>query len=138
MTDETLLVETIERLSYSINRRIILQTQIDLSGFIGTTAYHKSSLFSKMVHTDGVESFCNQAHAYWFLDICSTEIFEYQLRGEHFLSIKLVVVNGSAQIFVTDGDDNPVMKKDIEFTDCPQGLYEFFLMDNVLMLTSEY
>jgi hypothetical protein len=115
-----------------------MQTQVDLSGFYGTTAYHKSSLFSKMVHTDGVESFASQAHAYWFLDICSTEIYEYAKRGEYFLSIKLVVVNNHAQILVNDGDDNPVFKKEIEFTDCPDGLYSFFLYDDVLMLTSEY
>jgi hypothetical protein len=111
--------------------------QIDLSGFYGTSAYHKSSLFSKMVHTDGVESFCKQASAYWFLDICSTEI-QPLLDREFFLSIKLIVANDNAEIFVTDGDDNPVFKKEIEYTDCPQGLYEFFLTDNVLMLTSEY
>jgi len=111
--------------------------QIDLSGFIGTSAYHRSSLFSTMVHTDGVESFCNQAHAYWFLDICATEIHPL-LEREYFLVIKLIVVNGTAQIDVTDGDDNPVLLKEIEFTDCPQGVYDFFLTDNVLMLTSEY
>jgi hypothetical protein len=111
--------------------------EIDLSGFCGTSAYHRSSLFSKMVHTDGVESFCNQAHAYWFLDICACEIHPI-LEKEYFLAIKLIVVNGTAQIDVTDGDDNPVLLKEIEFTDCPQGVYDFFLTDNVLMLTSEY
>ena len=114
-----------------------MQAQIDLSGFYGTSAYHKSSLFSKMVHTDGVESFCNQAHAYWFLDVCATEIHPL-LEREFFLSIKLNVVNESAQITVTDGDENQMLIKEIEYTDCPQGIYEFFLTDNVLMLTSEY
>ena len=114
-----------------------MQAQIDLSGFHGTFAYHKSSLFSKMVHTDGVESFCNQAHAYWFLDVCATEIHPL-LEREFFLSIKLIVVNDTAQIVITDGDDNPMLTKEIEFTDCPQGMYEFFLTVNVLMLTSEY
>ena len=114
-----------------------METKIDLSGFHGTSAYHRSSMFSPMVHTDGVESFASQAHAYWFLDVVSTEIYPL-LEREFFLSIKLVVVNDSASIFVTDGDDNPVFKKEIEFTDCPQGIYEFFLTDNVLMLTQEY
>jgi hypothetical protein len=116
---------------------------IDLSGFIGTSAYHRSSLFSKMVHTDGVESFCNQAHAYWFLDICSTEIHPL-LDKEFFLSIELDVFNhqefGSrhAIIMVTDGDENHMLTKFIEFTDCPVGKYTFFMTDNVLMLTQEY
>ena len=114
-----------------------METQIDLSGFHGTSAYHRSSMFSPMVHTDGVESFASQAHAYWFLDVVSTEIYPL-LEREFFLSIKLVVVNDSAQITVTDGDENQMLTKKIEFTDCPQGSYEFFLTDNVLMLTSEY
>ena len=119
-----------------------METTIDLSGFIGTTAYHKSSLFSKMVHTDGVESFASQAHAYWFLDICSTEIYELTKR-EYFLSIELDVfeseANGrSAIIMVTDGDDNLMLTKVIEYTDCPLGKYKFFLCDDVLMLTQEY
>ena len=114
-----------------------MQAQVDLSGFYGTSAYHRSSMFSPMVHTDGVESFCKQASAYWFLDVCSTEIHPL-LDREFFLSIKLIVVNDHAQIVVTDGDDNPMLLKEIEYTDCPQGIYEFFLTDNVLMLTSEY
>lgn len=114
-----------------------MQAQVDLSGFYGTSAYHKSSLFSSLVHTDGVESFCEQASAYWFLDVCATEIHPL-LEREFFLSVKLIVVNGIAQVVVTDGDDNTMLLKEIEFTDCPQGIYEFFLTDNVLMLTSEY
>jgi len=118
-----------------------MQTQVDLSGFYGTTAYHKSSLFSKMVHTDGVDSFCIQAHAYWFLDICSTEIYELTKR-EYFLSIVLDVINGKngnyATIVVTDGDENLMLTKVINYTDCPVGTYKFFLCDDVLRLTQEY
>lgn len=115
-----------------------MQAQIDLSGFYGTSAYHKSSLFSSLVHTDGMESFCKQASAYWFLDICSTEI-QPLLNREFFLSIELdVLPNGGAIIMVTDGDDNLMLTKGIAFTDCPVGTYKFFMTDNVLMLTSEY
>jgi len=111
--------------------------QVDLTGFTGTTKYHRSSIFSPLVHTDGVEAFCDQAHAYWFLDIASTEIQEL-LDREYFLGIKLIVIDGQAQIQVTDGDENEMLVKDIAFTDCPNGVYEFFMTDNVLMLTSEY
>jgi hypothetical protein len=114
-----------------------MDTQVDLSGFYGTTAYHKSSMFSPLVHTDGVESFASQAHAYWFLDIASTEIFELT-KKEYFLSIELNVTDTGAVITVTDGDENPMLTKVIEYTDCPVGSYKFFLCDGVLMLTSEY
>jgi hypothetical protein len=118
-----------------------MQTQVDLSGFNGTLYYHRTSLFSPLVHTDGVESFASQAHAYWFLDICSTEIYEL-LNREYFLSIVMDVMEGLngnyATIIVNDGDDNPMLTKVINYTDCPVGSYKFFMTDNVLMLTSEY
>lgn len=110
---------------------------IDLTGFTGTQAYHRSSIFSNLVHTDGVQSFCEQASAFWFLDIASTEIQEL-LDREYFLGIKLIVIDSQAQIQVTDGDENEMLVKDIAYTDCPHGVYEFFMTDNVLMLTSEY
>lgn len=111
---------------------------IDLSQFYGTESYHRTNLFTpKLVHTDGVQYFADQAGAYWFLDIVATEVYPLT-KKEPFLSIKMVVVNGSAQITVEDGDCEPLFIKEIAHTDCPQGLYEFFLTDDVLMLTSEY
>jgi hypothetical protein len=44
----------------------------------------------------------------------------------------------SAVIKVADGNENIVYTKQIEFTDCPEGDWIFYLTDNVLLLTSEY
>ena len=111
---------------------------MELNQFTGTEQYYKSNMFvPKMVHTDGVEYFCEKASAYWFLDIVATEIFGLQ-EVDYFLSITLAVQDGKATITVEDGDCEVLFEKNIEFTDCPEGSYEFFLTDNVLMLTSEY
>ena len=111
---------------------------MELNQFTGTENYHRSCMFvPKMVHTDGVEYFCREASAYWFLDIVATEFFKLQ-EVDYFLSIKMVVADGKATITVEDGDCKVIATKNIEFTDCPVGEYEFFLTDNVLMLTSEY
>jgi hypothetical protein len=90
-----------------------------------------------MVHTDGVQYFAETAHAYWFLDIVAIEYFPL-MKKEGFLSIYLMVFNGRATITVQDGDLKILRKKEIEYTDCPDGEYSFYLTDNVLMLTSEY
>lgn len=111
---------------------------MELNQFTGTQQYFKSNMFvPKMVHTEGVQYFCDKASAYWFLDIVATEFFKLQ-EVDYFLSIKMVVADGKATITVEDGDCKVLKTKHIEFTDCPEGEYEFFLTDNVLMLTSEY
>ena len=111
---------------------------MNLGQFTGTENYFKSNMFvPKMMHTDGVEYFCNQACAYWFLDVVATEIFPLQEK-DYFLSVKMKVDDGRAIITAEDGNGNELHKKFIDFTDCPEGEYNFFLTDNVLMLTSEY
>lgn len=113
--------------------------QLDLSQFYGTENYYRSSpMFApQMMHTDGVEYFCRNAGAYWFLDIISTEVYPL-LRKEPFIKVILVSHDDTATIFAQDGNEKDIFEKNIEYTDCPSGTYEFFLTDNVLMLTSEY
>ena len=114
-------------------------TKLDLSQFTGTENYYRTNhLFAKdMVHTDGVQYFADTAGCYWFLDIIATEAFPL-LKKDPFLSIVLQSKNGSANIFIEDGDCEVLETRTIEHTDCPEGEYKFFLTDNVLMLTSEY
>jgi hypothetical protein len=113
-------------------------TTLNLSQFCGTTQYHRTFMFTpKLVHTDGVQYFAETAGCFWLLDIIATEIYPLT-KKEPFLSIKFWVNGGEASIIAEDGDLNPVFVKGIEHTDCPEGTYEFFLTDNVLMLTSEY
>jgi hypothetical protein len=114
-------------------------TKLDLSQFTGTENYYRTNPFfaKDMVHTDGVQYFADNAGCYWFLDIIATEVFPL-LKKEPFLSIKFWVNGGEASITVEDGDLKPLFVKGIEHTDCPDGDYQFFLTNNVLMLTSEY
>lgn len=109
---------------------------MNLSQFCGTENYYKSSMFApKMMHTDGVQYFCEEGGAFWFLDIVSTEIYPLP---NPFISIVLVSHDNHASIFATDGNEKEIFTKHIEYTDLPSGTYQFFLTDNVLMLTSEY
>ena len=111
---------------------------IDLSQFTGTEAYHRTFMFNpKLVHTDGVQYFAETAGCYWFLDIVATEFYPLT-EQEPFLSIKMTVINWTAQITVENGDLKTLKTKKIEFTDCPSGIYCFYLTDDVLLLTSEY
>ena len=115
-----------------------MKKSIDLSNFYGTEKYHKTFVFNpKLVHTDGVQYFADQAGAFWLLDIIATEI--YPLTSQHdFLAITMDVKDKKAKLVVDDGNDNWIFQKNIEFTDCPNGEYRFWLIGNVLMLPSEY
>jgi len=119
-----------------------LETQtntIDLTQFFGTTQYWRTQpMFApKLVHTDGVQYFADTAGAYWFLDIVATEGYELHKKNP-FMSINMEVADGKAVIAFEDGDLNTLKIKKIAMTDCPSGIYTFFLADNVFMLTSEY
>lgn len=113
-------------------------TALNLSQFTGTEVYHRTFVFNRsLVHTDGVQYFAETAGCFWFLDIVATSIFPLT-KNDPFLTIYLIAKDGKAEIIVQDGDVTRLMQKHIEYTDCPDGTYEFFLTDNVLMLTSEY
>ena len=111
---------------------------IDLSQFYGTEHYHKTFLFNpKLVHTDGVQYFADQAGAFWLLDIIATEVYPLTKKNP-FLVITMTVADKKAKLVVDDGDDNWIYQRNIDFTDCPDGEYRFYLIGEVLMLPSEY
>lgn len=109
----------------------------DLTAFIGTEHWHRHALNRHMLVTDGVKFFAETAGCYWFLDIVATEIFRI-LATHPFLVIDLDVASDKAEILVSDGNDVVLFKRHIRFTDAPDGLWRFYLTDNVLLLPSEY
>jgi len=114
---------------------------INLHQFIGTENYHRTNpLFAPdMVHTDGVQYFADNAHAYWFIDLIAINVKQRPaLKKEPFLVICLSVLKDKATITFEDGDCNTLCVEKIDYTDCPTGLWKFYLADNVLMLPSEY
>ncbi len=109
-----------------------------LAQFIGTEHYFPHAI-SRMKYTDGVQFFAENAGggAYWYLDIVGTELMDIHLT-EPFLSITLKANKGQAVIVATDGNDNRLYELHIEFTDCPDGDWSFYLIDGILLLTGEY
>lgn len=109
-----------------------------LAHFTGTEHYFPHAI-SRMKHTDGVQFFAENAGggAYWFLDIVGTELMEIHMT-EPFVSITLKAENGQADIIASDGNDTQLFQRHIEFTDCPDGEWTFYLIDGILLLTGEY
>lgn len=110
----------------------------DLGNFIGTENYHRHGLVKAFRYTDGVAYFAENAGngAYWLLDILATEVLPLQ-KKEPFIVVEYSVGDKNI-IKATDGNENLIYSKVIEFTDCPKGEWKFYLIDNILLLTSEY
>lgn len=114
-------------------------TEADLHQFTGTETWFRHSLNRKMLYTEGVQFFAEKAGhgAYWFLDIVATELMMLH-KEEPFLAITLASKDGKATITADDGNDRVLYTREIEYTDCPPGDWKFYLVDNVLLLPSEY
>lgn len=116
----------------------------NLGHFYGTEQWHRNPLYPKMLYTDGVEFFAENAGggAYWFLDIVGTEVFDLHRKGEEFIVVKLTVYPEArdgveAVITADDGNDNILWTREIHMTDCPVGEWKFYLENNVLCLPAE-
>lgn len=114
----------------------------ELSQFIGSEQLYFNPLYRAMRYTDGVKYFANTAGAYWLLDIIGTEYHPKTVgqrpEWDYFLSIKMEVKDSEAGIRVTDGNDTTFVERRVDFTDCPEGQWNFYLTNNVLLLPSEY
>ena len=108
----------------------------ELKQFTGTENWYKHPL-SAMLYTDGVKHFAEAAGAYWFVDTMAFVVYPLSQK-EGMAAITLTVANDEADITVTDGDESVLWAEHITYTDCPEGTYEFFLYDGVLLLRTEY
>jgi len=114
-------------------------TEADLDQFTGTETWTRHGLNRNMLCTDGVMYFAENAGngAFWFLDIVATELMMLH-KKEPCLVITLASKDGKATITADDGNDRVLYTREIEYTDCPPGDWKFYLVDNVLLLPSEY
>lgn len=113
-----------------------------LEQFYGTECYHRFNMFFKTVATDGVIYFAEHGQAFWALDemcIMRMKLIEKgKIQPSEWLFYTITSKNGKADIVCDDGNGNEYAKKHIAYTDLEAGTYKFYLMDNVLLLPSEY
>ena len=119
------------------------QLKAELSNFYGSMCYYKANIFSNIVITEGVRYFCDICECYWLLD----EAIIYALRDlgkkYSFLIIEFKVTNkrGTTYIEVKEDSGEPLLFKRRTKDLCkkiPIGEYKFYLIDNVMLLPSEY
>ena len=111
-----------------------------LNQFTGTTEYHKFSVISKLVITDGVKYLCDSAGCYWLMDI----IASYQPKcnkDEMLRDFQLWILkckDSKWKVGCYRDTDDEAFNQPIEHTDFPLPEIKLYCINGVILLTSEY
>lgn len=112
------------------------EIQNDLKQFTGTEYYYK--YFEECVITDGVKYLAESCGAFWFLDIICSYKDRPNMKMESFQVWTLKAKDSRGVVTCGDGNDNELIKQQIEFTDFPLDKITVWKVENVILLPSEY
>lgn len=114
------------------------QIESNLANFIGTENYYKHWLGFQ--YTDGIKYLADAAASYWLLDTIGSHWMTDQLKHIPFQVWELLVYPDQRAILTMreDSDSAIIVKQEIPYTDFPLESIRLYLVNDVLMLTSEY
>lgn len=117
-----------------------------LEQFTGTNAYHKLTLYRRVLFTDGMAYLAKEARCYWLCDLIAGMLAD-KPDSDSFFTIKLEVTpTNSCKIVLDDGNGNILKTKNIGYTDFPLPELKLFASLGecggstawIVMLPSEY
>ena len=123
-----------------INKMNEEQILNELENFIGTEAYHKFSICSNIVLTDGMKFLCDTCQSYWLLDIVASVQQESKImENRNFIVWRIKLNEYNKSFIVSAYKDSPFNKENLLYEQVG-GYTDFPLKscDNVLLLTREY
>ena len=108
----------------------------------GANQLFRHPLSKRLVFSDGMAEVA-EAGLFWFIDLVAFELLPKLFNsGETLVVLKLTVKGGSAKVIGTGSGDRKVLTRKIDFTDCPDGEWNFYVgvEDDhcVLILPTEY
>ena len=106
----------------------------ELEQFSGTEGYHKVSPFRTLV-TDGVAYVMQNGYSWFVTDALA--VIEFKLRGQEFLSVKLKVRGGVADMVIDDGNGRVLHRRHYKVTDAKRDV-SLFWENGVLLLSGEH
>lgn len=113
--------------------------EIDLDQFTGTGQYYKYGLTGAFVYTDGIQYMAENMGAYWLIDLVASYQHKREVKALEFQAWKMTVnEDSSAVVVLEDGDENEVLRQELEYTDFLKPKIMIWLQNGVLMLPSEY
>lgn len=111
----------------------------ELKDFSGSLEYHKST-FGKLNLTDGINFLRNRVNCFWLIDIVeSVQHLKSIQQNKEFILWKVEVKNGSFIVTARADTNAPILyEQKGAYTDFPLKEFEFYQVDKVLLLKSEY
>lgn len=105
--------------------------------FTGTSGYHL--YLAGAVLTDGVKHLADEYQCYWFLDQIAERRLGHPKESFQVWSLKRTASGSNAfKITATDGNHNVLETIDIPFSDFKAGEVDIWVVDDVMLLPSEY
>lgn len=112
------------------------KTMPDLSGFYGTENYYKNPF--GIIYTDGIKYLATELGAYWLINLVAS--YRKKLQKEEFQLWKVSVTDNKVAVITCrrDTGEKPLVTQKVGYTDFPVGDFEFYVVNNVMMLKGEY
>ena len=108
----------------------------DLRHFTGSERCYRN--FTGLRYTDGVHYLAENAGAYWLIDLVGS--YQHKLRKVPFQVWQLTVNNDhTALVTMREDDGEPTkVRQELDYTDFPLRSFEWYCVDRVMLLKSEY
>ena len=121
-------------------------THEDLDQFLEMGNLYRRNPLSSVVYTDGVKFMVDEAGADWLIDEIVSAQTRPRVAGEPFQTWRLQVEPSQEAILTcwraapldTDGRDDVVFKKRIDYTDFPLDEINLYCVRGTIMLPNEY
>ena len=113
----------------------------ELNQFYGTEYWYKHGL--GFIYTDGIRYLAEAAKCYWLLDVVGSVQHLTRLKNADFQLWRLRKDLTDNSCIVDVWSDTPdtsdlLYRQDIPYTDFPLEHFEFYFMNNTMLLKSEY
>jgi len=116
----------------------ITEFETFVAHYTGSDVVYRHTL-SRGTYTEGVRYVVQELKAFWLLDYIFSVQFTKEVIAQKFQVWKLIKgENNEATLILEDGNSHEVARYQIEFTDFPLKQITLWLLDNVLLLPSEY
>ena len=117
----------------------------DLSQFTGTENYHKLTL-GNLKFTDGLAFLAQEVGCFWLGDIISSVQHLDKIKESPFIvwiikvkkQVGLVSAYSDCNEDVSYSKDKLLYEQKLPYTDFPEGEFEFYQCNDVVLLKSEY
>ena len=125
----------------------------DLSGFIGTEGYTYLNFLKNLKFTDGWTYLAREVECFWLADIVASVQYLKKIYENKSFIVWRIVVKGNKAVVDAHWDSEGINKETgeaifskekrlysqkISHTDFPEGIFEWYQCDDVVLLKGEY